>query len=592
MFGSPSKSAALAVALFLAPFARGFALHAQDGFDSPFVDDSDPRSAAEILDAAYRGLYECLDGRDFEIKPRSDKSVAEQLEARYGVGLTAVLREKARVLDRKLQDTAKSVRAWIPSATDAARREHLLEEEFALDQLRHEALALIDVYEKKDQNKVDANRKRVEAAYSKYERLVDAEFAWRKDIDAAVASDVLALLRRGEETMTAVDLVLEGRGEEDVDRLESDDEDSPFSAPGAWHETECPYLAEVPWVLLEWSAGREVTALREIDDLVDRIDHQPTSFERWLLRELRARAVDEFNARCVDTLTELDAQFTPAINTYRRGLGLELLTIDERLVQAARKHSQHQVDNGYFAHESTDKRKYTPWDRMRIEDYEGGGAENLAQGRHDGKSVFEAWYRSPGHHRNMVGRHREFGAATDSSGSIWTLVLGRGDIRWREWHPDLSPQREHELAKDAARYAKTILKGGIKPKEWERDVVPILPEIDDTIGASILAAAYDEGGSPRQAVTGTSQLLSALFGARTLECALVSQILTCASRDTDAGLRRETEEFLRLYVPGLAPELDAVAKKEAEWTDVQIAWEDRERAHFKTSRNAAERGSD
>jgi|GEM_PF-5824613 len=586
---------ALLVAAALA--ATPFAPSAAAGSAPLFGDE-------EELVAAYEGLYELLDGKGLEVKPRKGENTADLLEARYGVGLTIVLREAGQRLDAELAGLRERARTLVPGSQDAAARARLFADEDELDAMRAEALALIAVYEKPQQKQVDANRRAIEKAYADYADRVDAQFDAWDELEEGEAWSIAERLRRGDEVLELVDEVLDDRDEDELERIDEADTwlvepaegEAPalYSPRGTYFENvqsfpETPHgLEEFVWLSLLLAADRQVELLSSSDMMTRRIDVEPTRFERWLLRELRARAVEAFTPRAVHSSTEDETEFTPIINAYRRGLGLELLTIDERLVVASRQHSQHQVDNGYFAHDAPDPRKRTPWDRARLEDYEGGIAENIAQGRHDAKSVFEAWYRSPGHHRNMVARHSELGCAADSSGSIWTLMLGVNDRSWRDWHPDTPWSLEEEHGTPIDRASKALAKGSLKEKVWKKDVLPVLPAfVDDLVRGIVANASRSDDGAWRDAIDGWDLFLTARTGLVVLENVAIMEVVDFAADSEDTGLRRSAEAFLRTHVPELADELEALDAGDATWEQVRRGWEDRARVQFKAGRSAS-----
>jgi len=546
--------------------------------------EGDPRSR---LVAAYLALHDVLGGRGFEVAPKKGLDVGAALEARYGVGLDAVLLEKAQELDGRLAETGAAVCAWLPLVGDAALRERVLAEEAALDALRAEALGLIEVYERPKQNLVDANRKRVEAAYATYAGLVAEVFAGVDERTAQEAADVLAFVRRGEAALALVDAVLVERGGIGVERREAPGHDGVFTATGTFFEATSPYLPDFAYLLLLGESEATVEMLQRIDPIQVRIDIRPTPFERWLLRELRARGVERFNSLAVHTGTANDAAFTPVINDYRRGLGLDLLTVDERLVIAARQHSQEQVDLDYFDHMSPTARKRSPGNRVRLENYDGMAAENLAIGRDGYKaaSVFEGWYRSPGHHRNMVGPHHPVGAATDAAASLWTLLLGSGDTQWRDWHADLAPARRVEFTREAGKLLKLFVVGKLKERVYESELLPLVSESSEPFVAAVLRdGAGSDDGARRHAIEAHARLVASGRLPRVVDCAAVMQILDIAVVSADSAVRRAADEALRALVPGLAPELDALKSDEGSWERVRIAFEDRERVQFKAAR--------
>jgi hypothetical protein len=132
-----------------------------------------------------------------------------------------------------------------------------------------------------------------------------------------------------------------------------------------------------------------------------------------------------------ELLTSADAEELAcmnATNAYRLQMGVPLLEMDERLVRAARKHSQEMKELGYFEHSSPRPENGNPGIRCSHEGYRGYGGENIA-GAGDGVGAFDGWYHSSGHHRNMLGGHRQFGVGRggDYPGELFTQDFGNGD---------------------------------------------------------------------------------------------------------------------------------------------------------------------
>jgi hypothetical protein len=129
-------------------------------------------------------------------------------------------------------------------------------------------------------------------------------------------------------------------------------------------------------------------------------------------RELKTSADDEERAN-VD-----------AVNEYRSLMGLEAVKIDERLLRGARKHSIEMRQRDYFAHDSPTPQLKTPSQRARREGYPGGVSENIALGASDGRQAFWQWYKSSGHHRNMlIPTHTEMGCGSEKH-HWWTQMFG------------------------------------------------------------------------------------------------------------------------------------------------------------------------
>lgn len=204
-------------------------------------------------------------------------------------------------------------------------------------------------------------------------------------------------------------------------------------------------------VIVAWSdeARSKLGLVSEVDEYLVRADpsFQP-SFDD--LRERVRRAVDmptytpnsaakslrqyylkvlAFNEKLPTTATLEEKECVLAVNEYRMMMGRQALKINERLVRAARGHSHHMRENNYFAHNvpsgngATDENR-TPGNRARTQGYGGGVGENIARGTWTGRDAFSAWFRSSGHHRNMINAHWTEMGAGRSGGSWWTQLFG------------------------------------------------------------------------------------------------------------------------------------------------------------------------
>ena len=112
---------------------------------------------------------------------------------------------------------------------------------------------------------------------------------------------------------------------------------------------------------------------------------------------------------------------TLRLNEIRYLLGLPLVVIDEKLSDAARDHSKDMATLGFFSHTSpvAGKKRFS----QRAANFgTSAGAENIAAGQRTGHGSIRAWWYSPGHHRNMLGRHRRTGLG--QHGTMWTQMFG------------------------------------------------------------------------------------------------------------------------------------------------------------------------
>lgn len=160
---------------------------------------------------------------------------------------------------------------------------------------------------------------------------------------------------------------------------------------------------------------------------------RPPSFERYLQGEEqlatglavpmdpRTRAVIAGNAQVAARLDPEEARAILALNLMRNLLGLSPLAIDLKLVAAARDHSSDMQRLGFFSHDSPLPGKGSFGDRAKRLGTT-ASAENIYRGAHDGQTANQAWFHSPGHHKNMLGRHKRVGVGR--AGSYFTQMFG------------------------------------------------------------------------------------------------------------------------------------------------------------------------
>jgi uncharacterized protein YkwD len=144
---------------------------------------------------------------------------------------------------------------------------------------------------------------------------------------------------------------------------------------------------------------------------------------------LESQAVLAFNKSVKTTADDEEKACVAATNKYRMMFGLKALKIDERLVQAARKHSTEMVKLNYFDHTSPTPENRSPDMRCRREGANYSG-ENIAYGNKTGQGAFDAWYSSSGHHRNILGTvHRTIGIGRYGPACHWTQNFGVDDLK-------------------------------------------------------------------------------------------------------------------------------------------------------------------
>jgi hypothetical protein len=100
-----------------------------------------------------------------------------------------------------------------------------------------------------------------------------------------------------------------------------------------------------------------------------------------------------------------------SINQTRQSLGLNSLSENTKLNQAAQLKAENMLQNQYFSH--TSPSGITPWFWFRKAEYNYKYAgENLAVGFFDSQEVYDAWLNSPSHKANILNpNYTEVGTA-------------------------------------------------------------------------------------------------------------------------------------------------------------------------------------
>jgi uncharacterized protein YkwD len=175
----------------------------------------------------------------------------------------------------------------------------------------------------------------------------------------------------------------------------------------------------------------------DVEDLAARFE----KVERYLGREITVQtyfesaedlklhewnaAILDHNAKLRGAIDDSEREQVRITNEYRRMFGhRRLLRLHEKLVLAARGHSEDMAKIGFFDHTSPVPGKTSPWDRMTLAGYPNTPcSENIHAGGGDAQTAHDGWARSSGHHRNLLmPAWSELG--TGRSGNFWTQNFG------------------------------------------------------------------------------------------------------------------------------------------------------------------------
>lgn len=110
------------------------------------------------------------------------------------------------------------------------------------------------------------------------------------------------------------------------------------------------------------------------------------------------------------------------VNEWRLLVGLDALTLDPKLCEASRSHSEDMNKHNFFAHDSPIPGRETPWKRAAQAGTKASG-ENIYVGSQAPASANKGWFFSPGHHKNMFrSKHQRIGLGQYER--HWTQMFG------------------------------------------------------------------------------------------------------------------------------------------------------------------------
>ena len=166
----------------------------------------------------------------------------------------------------------------------------------------------------------------------------------------------------------------------------------------------------------------------EIDRLVAMSSYAPDAKTKKLLED--SAEIEAYNLTRTAVIGEYEREVHRLTNAYRLMMGRRSVMIDDRLVTAARGHSEEMSALKYFAHDSPTPGRKSPSDRAKLAGFGGGVSENIARGQPLPVNAVEGWIGSSGHHRNILGAgHTLLGVGYCENGRFWTQNFGRGALK-------------------------------------------------------------------------------------------------------------------------------------------------------------------
>ena len=196
-------------------------------------------------------------------------------------------------------------------------------------------------------------------------------------------------------------------------------------------------FAGLAWIgRLDGIPGSEVTLVYNEDSLSGSVTFDSASYQirpldesLYVIREIDP-SLFRTAAGCSGLVLTNEEEVFNLVNQERAVNGLHALNCDDRLVLAARNHSQDMAENNYFSHTSLDGRVFSQ--RITNAGYIWNSAgENIAAGYSTPQAVMTGWMNSSGHRANILGStFCDLGVgyaygASSAYGSYWTQDFGR-----------------------------------------------------------------------------------------------------------------------------------------------------------------------
>ncbi|MEO5614753.1 MAG: CAP domain-containing protein [Cypionkella sp.] len=98
---------------------------------------------------------------------------------------------------------------------------------------------------------------------------------------------------------------------------------------------------------------------------------------------------------------EAEDQVLAAVNRARAGAGCSALTVNAKLVAAAKGHAKAMAEQNFFGHASKNGGKFS--NRIKAQGYRFSKvAENIGAGQSSAAGIMESWLGSSGHRKNIL----------------------------------------------------------------------------------------------------------------------------------------------------------------------------------------------
>lgn len=134
------------------------------------------------------------------------------------------------------------------------------------------------------------------------------------------------------------------------------------------------------------------------------------------------------NAKIKTSMTDQEKHIVQLTNEYREMMGLRVLEMNELLYTSAKKHADYMDINKYCGHEENIPGRENALKRAMLEKYAGTlVGENAAMHMLDADGIFNGWYNSPSHHRELVLEpYTQMGVG--KTNMSWVINFGNGAV--------------------------------------------------------------------------------------------------------------------------------------------------------------------
>ena len=174
--------------------------------------------------------------------------------------------------------------------------------------------------------------------------------------------------------------------------------------------------SEVPKVDKEFDSNNNLIKPNKNPNINDDAINKPSETDKDSLENNNSTSnntVNGNNGLSINGLPKISEKYSVSVqssaenkilelmNAKRVEAGLQPLSMDDKLQSIARYKSNHMIQNRYFSHTNPDGTNWTNWLKTIGYKYN-STAENIAYNTNDPVELFNQWWNSEGHRKNMM----------------------------------------------------------------------------------------------------------------------------------------------------------------------------------------------